>query len=472
MSLRRYRIVLTAIGPVHIGNGQAYKKKDYFKIDDKRVGVLDVKHFVSLLSPEELDDYCRFLETDSRSGFQDFIEQNRQLKEKAYKCVLYEVETTLAKARRGSYQYIDVAQCIKDQQHRPYIPGSSLKGMLRTALLTSLILRDQQSYSALYDSSLAQNKSKTACKAIERRVFWKETPDTKDPDIVNDIMRYVSVSDSEPLSVTDLVFAKKYDKFALTDPGSHKHAIGKISREPAYREGNELNIYREAIRPGTRVEFTVNVDERIDAYLDGITLNADGIISVLEDAFGLYKRCFLDSFESETTSGNRNASTPDDGRCQFVYTNGILKGKRCRNRAVGNTGYCNTHKDQTMPVSKQVACYLGGGVDFDSKTVVNALFSQRADRVYEISRILYAQFPTKLDSRIHDDLESDVREAGFEPIRMQARRNGSRLIKGKDDHRHWKDAELGVSPHTMKLAIIGGKKYPMGKCSLQIEELQ
>lgn len=470
MPVRRYKLTLSTIGPVHIGNGQVYKSKDYLKIDDKRIGILDARRFVSLLAPNELEDYCEFLETDSRIGFQDFLDQHRQLVAKAHECIIYEIGTSLAKARRGSYQYIDAAQCIKDQWHRPYVPGSSVKGMLRTALLTSLILRNKQAYFELYDSALAQSKSKSACKAIERHAFWKEHPDANDANVVNDIMRYVSLSDSNPLSTQDLVFAKKYDKFALSDPGLHKHAMGRISKDPAYREGNELNIYREAIRPGTQIEFSLSVDERIDAYLEGIKLDADGLVNVLEGAFDLYKRCFLDSFEPSKASGS--GDSPADNRCRFVYTSGVFEGRRCRNKAIGNTGYCNTHKDQAASSAKQVTCYLGGGVDFNSKTVVNALFSQRTDRAYEISRILYEQFPTRLDRSIHSDLESDVRQAGFEPRYMRAIRKNGRLSKGKDDHRHWKDAELGVSPHAMKLAIIGDKKYPMGKCSLEIRELQ
>ena len=56
---------------------------------------------------------------------------------------------------------------------------------------------------------------------------------------------------------------------------------------------------------------------------------------------------------------------------------------------------------------------------------------------------------------------------------MRARydnRNG-RLKKAKEDHRHWCDGALGVSPHTLKMGKIGDKMYVMGKCRARFEEL-
>ena len=45
-----------------------------------------------------------------------------------------------------------------------------------------------------------------------------------------------------------------------------------------------------------------------------------------------------------------------------------------------------------------------------------------------------------------------------------------RIKKAKNDHRHWLDEEIGVSPHTMKWGIVGRDRYPMGKCSILIRE--
>lgn len=473
MAIRHYKLVLTTVGPIHIGNGSTYTGKDYFKLDSKTVGVLDAKKFVGLLSPEDLDEYCIFLsQSGSRLSLQTFLNGHRNLQGAAERCVAYRVEMALAKARRGSDQYFDVFQFVKGADGLPYVPGSSVKGMLRTALLSNLILRDRESYARLYDSAAARNgrDSLTACKAIERKAFWQEKPDDSDATLANDIMRYVSVSDSVPLSTSDLVFVKKYDRFSRGDSAEHKLSMGKISNEPEYFEGNALNIYRECIKPGSRIELTIDIDEKIDAYLDGLCLDREGLISIFETSYELYKRCFLDGFDVEGAMDGGADDSVDDGRCHYVYASGPSEGMRCRNRSFEGTGYCRLHQEHASPIAKTPTCYLGGGVDFDSKTVINALFESSPERIDEISRILYAQFPTWLDPSMHRRLEGEIREAGFVPDRRSASRRNGRLIRGKDDHRHWKDAELGVSPHTLKLGIMGDKKYPMGKCSIAIEE--
>lgn len=150
------------------------------------------------------------------------------------------------------------------------------------------------------------------------------------------------------------------------------------------------------------------------------------------------------------------------------------EGMRCRNRAIEGIGYCNIHKDKVPTRSagsmRCVSCYLGGGVGFSNKTIVHALLADQRERTDAIARTLYAQFPTTMDRDIHTDLWYDVKRAGFSPRDVPARYIKGRLVRGKNDHRHWMDSELGVSPHTAKLAIVDGRTYQMGKCLLEIKE--
>lgn len=157
MATKNYRITLKAEGPIHIGNGKQYGKKDYF-LHNGAITILDMVKFVSLLNAEQLKNYCEFLEKDSQRGLQDFLSE-RKLSDVATKAKLYQVDINLSRARRGSYQYLDVFEFMKDAYGCPYVPGSSLKGMLRTMILTSIILADQVTYEGLFDrASSAQQK--------------------------------------------------------------------------------------------------------------------------------------------------------------------------------------------------------------------------------------------------------------------------------------------------------------------------
>lgn len=468
MSVRRYKLDLTVSGLVHIGNGSAYGKKDYFR-SGRKIAILDVREFAAGLSEGQMACYVSFLERDA--NLQDFLETDATLMALAEKSVAYKIDSPLATARRGSVQYHDVFEFVKDAYGNPYVPGSSVKGMLRTALLSYLLLENPDDYKPFFDRDVVRNSRRgNPDRGIVRKALWRERPDELDPSIVNDIMRYVSVSDSEPLSTGDLVFAKKYDKFSVDDDASHKLNMGNIS-DDAYYEGNELSIYRECLRPNTRFSVSLDIDDRIDAFLSPLVLDAEGLQKVFKKSYDFYSEVFLSHFDLGEEGSSEDGGV--DETCRYVMTAGPLAGMRCRNRAVGGTGYCNTHKDKASEAGPagSSTCYLGGGVDFISKTVVSALFDKRSERLSEIARILYSQFPTRIDSRFKAELADAVRREGFEPMPMKAsyKRNGQ-LEKAKDDHRHWLDEELGVSPHTLKLGILGDKKYPMGKCTLEIKE--
>ena len=76
MGTRRYRIDLTTKGLVHIGNRRLSRERRTHFLQQGKIAVLDAKAFVSRLDEKRLEDYCRFLETDSRSGLDDFLDKH------------------------------------------------------------------------------------------------------------------------------------------------------------------------------------------------------------------------------------------------------------------------------------------------------------------------------------------------------------------------------------------------------------
>ena len=473
MPSKRYRLTLTVEGLVHIGDGGKYGKKDYFLTKQGTIAILNVPSFVGKLDQDQLNDYCEFLKKDSRTGLQEYL-RRKGLDAVARGARLYTLDV-----RQDSYQYFSIWRFVKDAHGCPYVPGSSIKGMLRTAILISLIARDRQAYERLYNRGEVLKKRQRADEDIQRKAFWVGQLDRDGGSAVNDVLRYLSVSDSDPLSVDDLVLAMKYDKFSQKDDGRHKKKLGKISDEEAYYQGNELPIYRECLRPGTTIRTTLTVDERIGQYFDSLRLDRDGLPKALLFSYELYQKCFLSHFDidGEATSTKKEASS--DGRCKYIYQSDRVAGTRCRNRAGGGTGYCNMHKKYATVggaaggSAQDPICYLGGGIDFNTKTIENALFVDEGRRLDEVSHILFDQFPTKLDEQRHAALKAEVQRAGFRsrPMDSQYKRNGQ-LKKAKEDHRHWCDGALGVSPHTLKMGKVQDKMYPMGKCRARFEELE
>ena len=435
MTIRHYCMEIEVSGLVHIGNGNQYTKKDYFAKSNKIV-ILDTREFVSKLNAQQVSVYCDFLQ-DKSKGFdlQTFLQQNPGMHKIAESSIAYELESQLATAKRGAILYNDVWEFVKDAYGNPYIPGSSVKGMLRSAILVNLLRNNKafQDFSCTYAEHLFKSGKKLKDKEIIKQAFFKEQPDKMDSKVLNDILKYVSVSDSEPISVSSLVFAKKFDLFSANDSASHKRKLGKL----AQFEGNELNIYRECLQPGTKVFININVDSRIDKYLNDSVLDAQGISTILQRSFNFYSEYFLSNFKNVNSGGNKT----------------VAKQQK------------SSHQETSA-----ATCYIGGGVDFASKTVTAALFGSKDEQLHAMSRILYNQFPTKIDKTKHYSLWGSVERAGFKPKPMRAiynRRNG-RLKKTKVDHRHWRDYQLGVAPHTMKYGKVGKTNCPMGKCSVTV----
>lgn len=474
MAMRYYRVALTLDGPIHIGDGEKYGGKDYF-LRKERISVIDSRRLVSKLTDDQLDRYCRFLEEDSRTGLHDFLEREPEIHQIADGCMLYQVDGNLTQDRRGLYQYFDVLRFVKDACGYPYVPGSSVKGLFRTALLTYLVAHDRSKFALLYDRNALLRDTKRTDRAIQRRALWLERPVATDANLVNDIMKYVAVSDSDPLPTSSLAFVKKYDKFSKRDDGRHKKDMGRMS-DSAYYAGNKLNIYRECLKPGTQVSMMLTVDEAIDTYLGDLKLDTQGLYELMKFSYDLYEKDFLDHFDMRPDALAKGEGGSGGGRCHYIYQSGLFAGSCCRNSAIGTTGYCHTHQSYALASSAAAgcpmacSCYLGGGTGFAAHTIVSALFDDVV-RVSETSHILYKQFPTRIASSMHAELRHNVLGAGFKPHNMRALYRNGHLEKAKQDHRHWRDSELGVSPHTLKMGKIGASLYEMGKCQIRFEEL-
>ena len=122
-------------------------------------------------------------------------------------CVTYQVEAPLRLDRNG------FRACLKDVQHRPYMPGTEIKGALRTALLSDM-LAVPQNYQALRQA-VAQfqpavqghrpnrGRVRREIPKISRQVEKQLLRGSKD-DAKFDLLRMVRLSDSRPLTPADL----------------------------------------------------------------------------------------------------------------------------------------------------------------------------------------------------------------------------------------------------------------------------
>ena len=248
--LKEYKAQLVVRGPLYIGNGKELKKKEYiYDRQKKRILVPALDKMYAYLGTKHLQqEYERFLLYDRNHDLGSWLRENGITMKDAEQWALYELDCGDVIAEKG--KTLQVMQCMKDAYGNPYIPGSTIKGMLRTILLSSCIMKDEKRYEKLGNEMFkaAQNRVNRKIylakqmKNIEVEAFHSLNVTNKKWDMVNDCLAGIIVSDSCPISTDSLTLCQKIEY----------HMDASETRLP---------LLRECIKPGTMIDFTITIDE-------------------------------------------------------------------------------------------------------------------------------------------------------------------------------------------------------------------
>ena len=270
-NLKHYNCTMTVLGPVHIGSGENYRRNEYiYSNRDNSISVLDIgkayQWFIEQGKAAEFESY--FADFNPRSLPLGEWLSARRITEKEYsQWIKYKMTAgdSVVVFERGKQKYSDILAFVKDPYSLPYVPGSSIKGMLRTALamyelskkknnLLKLVSAQVDDFDQMTDKEqedfIRKNKRKFLTKEavkIETELFnTLDFNDKRKEDGVNCNLSRLIVGDSKPLSYDALTVCKKYD--VRTD-GSK----------------NELPIFKECLKPGTKIEFDLTIDESVNS---------------------------------------------------------------------------------------------------------------------------------------------------------------------------------------------------------------
>ena len=284
--LEVYTCRLTALGPVFIGSGSNFSKKEYLFLDGFRtVGIADMEKLYGLAVKkglrEALESYM--LETDGEQESQDlgsWMAAAGFSREETGSCLRYTLDSGDTLLQQGAR--VKIRECVKDPYGNPYIPGSSLKGMLRTILLAGRIAGRPKTFERSADQ--AEEAVRRARRARPLGFLRKEAEEVelaglyrlsrneyRKRNAVNDELSGMLVSDSRPLRKEDLVLCQKADR----------HTDGTEQR---------LNVLRECIRPGTAMEFTITIEKNI------CSVRKEELCQAAATFCRIYEDCFLRAF--------------------------------------------------------------------------------------------------------------------------------------------------------------------------------
>ena len=157
----------------------------------------------------------------------------------------------------------EVREAIKTIGNCPYIPGSTIKGAIRTAFLSELIVKNNK----LFQNNLAylQNLTRQPARGNPRR----ETPAKKieqdaigrDPN--HDILRALQVSDTDTLTSDALEIGVAWTVTLDQD----NELVQKID------DGKEYKNYVQQIQTGQNLTFTLKIDELLLRELEKTRLH-------------------------------------------------------------------------------------------------------------------------------------------------------------------------------------------------------
>lgn len=259
--LQVYTLTLTARGLVHIGNGQKTPRKEYiFDPNRNMVSFLNEQAFFDLLIRENLVDLFESFCLSNSGDLYSFLYRTCRLKpEQVDPAVMYQL--SVGDALDENHSLRDINRFMRDAQGRAYVPGSSVKGALRTALLYRLISREDPSTHQLTFRGIPEDQYLHTLKLQPMRPA----------DAVNSLMRGLLVSDSEPIPHQSLVLSRKLDGFLS----------GQLHPIP---------LCRECIAPGAILRFRLTLDQSV---LKG-QITAQTLLEAIS-AFAAYNRQQLES---------------------------------------------------------------------------------------------------------------------------------------------------------------------------------
>ncbi len=145
---------------------------------------------------------------------------------------------------------VEIRAAIKNFDNCPFIPGSTLKGAIRTMLLAELINIDD----TLYQDSREHLERLTKRKGGNP---WKETPalrieqDAFGRDANHDVLRTLHISDTTPIETNSLAIGMAWT--VTLDPNDQ--LVQKVDR------GREYKNFVQQIQAGQRLTFTLKIDE-------------------------------------------------------------------------------------------------------------------------------------------------------------------------------------------------------------------
>lgn len=311
---------LVTVAPVHVGSGEIRRANEY--LYDRASGMayfLDEARWVSFLGRRQLmEPFLAYIEESSRQLGQrresfrgknlwDWLRaqgvQKREMEALAVRRARAERSVI---SEKGSLNDVHLQMALSDG--RPYVPGSTIKGALRTDILYRMIQQEPERFRGFWQEICREAESRDRLRdkertwqGIERRLETQALHtlrvDRKKPaEMVNSALRGLRVSDA--------AVAKRETETLLLQKPTKSNRQGKRSKTPP--------LFRECIPPGRRLHFTLTADfsmlctlgiTSFEDIFQGLRAYTAQVLALLEEEFPKYRPQFDEAREADCFLG-------------------------------------------------------------------------------------------------------------------------------------------------------------------------
>lgn len=279
--LSTYDLTLITRAPLFVGSGAVIKKTGYLLGNTgNRITVLDTDKLLWHLASNGFAEQYESFVLSGQTNMYRFLTQECGLSRSELNGLsLYQVN--VANVLDNTHSLKEIRQITRTADNRVYIPGSSLKGALRTALLLGPIAKAAPGpQEHLYREYKFREGKYTNTLRYVNDVKGKAVGE------VASVLQGIRISDSAPVSNRYITLASKVD--AATNG-----------------ETNKLNVVWECIAPGTELHFKLTLDHSV---LDGCFFNGkrgidvDIIRSAICDFAAYYRKQYMTKFQKPAGS--------------------------------------------------------------------------------------------------------------------------------------------------------------------------
>ncbi|GIV28181.1 MAG: type III-A CRISPR-associated RAMP protein Csm5 [Bacteroidia bacterium] len=279
--------------PLHIGSGNVLNKGIDFFIDNNQAGIIDIHKIYNKIGESKIQWW-----TDKIKSGEDIWYELRD----KYKCSLDDISKEILPLKTSSYKN-QIREFLRNQYtSNPIIPGSSIKGAIRTAVFTHKILQDKSKLEAFKEKiNEAHNKLSNNRKINDLRKDLEHHTNRIVDDIFqnkningegaqNDVFRFIQISDVE-LDKNNLFVAELN---TLNWKGVSKD-------EGNWKIDNRLSILLQVIQG--EFKLTMKIDERFYKYNSFGISNINDLLKIINNHFHELSELEKDNFENDSESG-------------------------------------------------------------------------------------------------------------------------------------------------------------------------